>query len=592
MTLERIRDDDTLRKELRDMTLINRRAIFKQLPPPVGDVKFSDADILGIQKSLMMKPSVQSAQPGEEPETDVPLSWGKVSSEALKNFDDSAIEYGKNLWQALRHPIQSGQQLFGLLAGAVEKAIPGGEDKHEKILMDTVKFFQERYGGSNFSKVMESIKKTIASDPVGFLSDLSIIITGGSTGAVKVVQLSGKLSKIGTKAVKGAAIATPIADKVIDIAGAVNKIAQKAQFLDPISGGVKLTQKGVGRVVKPFRSAESVNTKLNQAIQSSLKFDPEAKLIDNAALAQEMIRRGVTLTEKDLNMFRSNQVNLAQEMERAVDAMAKTGKKVPSTKIAKAFDNVLNDMEKFKLSGVDEPAFVKQLTKLKDEWLELKPEQLGVRAVQDMKKALGSKFDAKIGQEFGKLKNTVDDQQRRILSSIIEDIFPEAVEGSAKRLTERFTSKRGKGDFRSPDVKGSASKAGAGAINKEFGLQKDIANAIESVLNKHIVSPSSGSRGLVVGGAANVGVGLLAGFATGSFLVGAGSAISYTVMVVYLTKIIDNPALKLSFAKRVAKIQNIRISAAKKIVESRLLDAVTSATAQAQQVGRIANETK
>ena len=45
---------------------------------------------------------------------------------------------------------------------------------------------------------LENIKKTFAEDPVGFISDASIILTGGGTLATKV----GPLTKIGEQAKK------------------------------------------------------------------------------------------------------------------------------------------------------------------------------------------------------------------------------------------------------------------------------------------------------------------------------------------------------------------------------------------------------
>ena len=46
-----------------------------------------------------------------------------------------------------------------------------GEQGNEQIAKEVGNFFAQRYGG------LENIKKTFATDPIGMLSDVSIILT-------------------------------------------------------------------------------------------------------------------------------------------------------------------------------------------------------------------------------------------------------------------------------------------------------------------------------------------------------------------------------------------------------------------------------
>lgn len=134
----------------------------------------------------------------------VPMSAGDVMSGAATNFLPSAGRLAKNIVTPILHPIEAAKSLYHLGAGIIEKAIPG-EQADEATANAVGKYFSDRYGG------LENVKRTIASDPAGFMADASVVLGGG-----------------------GAALrATGIAGKVADVANSVGHVA------NPIALGIK-----------------------------------------------------------------------------------------------------------------------------------------------------------------------------------------------------------------------------------------------------------------------------------------------------------------------------------------------------------------
>ena len=106
------------------------------------------------------------------------LSGADVATQAMANLFPSAVQFGKDITYPIREPLEFAKNIATLGRGVVELAIPG-EQENEKVAKDVGRFLANRYGG------MENIKKTIAQDPVGFMSDAASILTFGGTLAAK-----------------------------------------------------------------------------------------------------------------------------------------------------------------------------------------------------------------------------------------------------------------------------------------------------------------------------------------------------------------------------------------------------------------------
>ena len=64
-----------------------------------------------------------------------------------------------------------------------------------------------------FSKqrpALENLKKTMATDPIGLLSDISIVLTGGAALVPKLAGTTGKIGSIASKVGKVGSVIDPI----------------------------------------------------------------------------------------------------------------------------------------------------------------------------------------------------------------------------------------------------------------------------------------------------------------------------------------------------------------------------------------------
>lgn len=149
-------------------------------------------------------------------------SWSDVGSQALTNAPHSAVEFGKSIAQPFIHPVDTAKGLMNLGQGLVEygNKVPGlgsaiaavnpvlgaahaasrvtdliggsssPPEDHTKYVDAVGKFFTDRYGG------MENLKKTMATDPVGFLADASAVLSGGGGLAARAPGIVGKIGEV------------------------------------------------------------------------------------------------------------------------------------------------------------------------------------------------------------------------------------------------------------------------------------------------------------------------------------------------------------------------------------------------------------
>jgi hypothetical protein len=146
--------------------------------------------------------SVVSTQPLEKQN----LGYGEMFSQAASNIPSSASNMASGLYHAVTNPVQTVSNLLDVGAGALQKALP-------KPLVDFVNQFEsnpeaskravnmanaiggmykDRYGS------VEGIKNTIATDPVGAMGDLSLLLSGGASVASKTPALTKLASALQT----------------------------------------------------------------------------------------------------------------------------------------------------------------------------------------------------------------------------------------------------------------------------------------------------------------------------------------------------------------------------------------------------------
>jgi hypothetical protein len=124
-------------------------------------------------------------------------NMSEVPGAALRNLPKSAVEFGSNLVTPFIHPVNTFMGIGDVIGGVLEPVTPDflyGDEalKNAKAARAGLyDFVANRYGG------YENLKRTMAEDPVGFLGDLSTLLSGGAAGAGKLgaTTTAGKLTK-------------------------------------------------------------------------------------------------------------------------------------------------------------------------------------------------------------------------------------------------------------------------------------------------------------------------------------------------------------------------------------------------------------
>jgi hypothetical protein len=254
------------------------------------------------------------------------LSWGDVPMTALSNVPSSAKRAVGELVDAVVNYDDTAEALGNLAVGTGQKAwrnITGGEEKGDKEwAADAVgQYFADRYLS------MDGLKRALAYDPVGVLSDLSTVLTGGA-GALKG---AGAL----TKSVAG------VNRTALDVANALKKTGQVgsalATYSDPLSLTGKVLGKGtelaMGKEYTPaqrmYQSALGLNTGFSN--NGKARFSQPEVL----AMTREGVDSRIPVTSSGWKQADDMVRGLNEQIDKAIDAADAAGVKVDPEQIAK-----------------------------------------------------------------------------------------------------------------------------------------------------------------------------------------------------------------------------------------------------------------
>jgi len=162
-------------------------------------------DVLNAIKEVNSRPASDQPQPT--------LSFSEMISQAFANTPASAAQFGSDIVQPFLNPVETADSIISLGKGIVQLAIPG-EQGDEKTARAVGAYFVDRYGS------LEDAKRTFAADPVGFLGDASVVITGGAGLAARAPMVTGK------------------------VAATVDKVRKVGEKIDPINAAVSTAKVG------------------------------------------------------------------------------------------------------------------------------------------------------------------------------------------------------------------------------------------------------------------------------------------------------------------------------------------------------------
>ncbi len=187
-------------------------------------------------------------QPQIEQKQSQPLTAGQVAKGAVTSFVPSLGNMIGDIISAISSPLETGKAVLDVGAGALQNILPErlvqfiGEDKASREAANKVgQFYIDRYGSP------EAVKKVIATDPAGFLADVSTVLTGGAMATTKVPAVSSALSKTASMvdplaltartAAAGLTGAGKVAENVLGATTGVGKEAISQAFKAGAEGG-------------------------------------------------------------------------------------------------------------------------------------------------------------------------------------------------------------------------------------------------------------------------------------------------------------------------------------------------------------------
>jgi len=266
--------------------------------------------------------------------------------EATGNILPSAGRFAANIGTALTRPQQTVETMGNIAAGGVERGmdvITGkkeGAGEEEPVFDAFIKAITDRYGG------WDKLERTMVTDPVGFLADVSTLLSGGAT-----IAESAGLEGIAAVAKTGASFTNPISLATKGIAAGANKIAQTGL-------------------------PESIYARTMKIPPGSLR-DTERANVLKTLVRDEKLPLGKGAVDRMSSTIKT----LDNGISTAIENASQKGETVEVSKLVKALDNMKNSKEIRR--RLDAPAAVKAIDKTKQNILDHSFNQSGQLSLSD-----------------------------------------------------------------------------------------------------------------------------------------------------------------------------------------------------------------
>ena len=282
--------------------------------------------------------------------------WADVPIQAITNLPKSAAEFGKNIYEAVSHPLETAKGVLDLGAGAlhnitpraisewIDKADwnPEAKDRAVQTANAIGHLYKNRYGTS------EGFKEALATDPVGVASDLATLMSGGTALATKT-GLSYKAGQVASKLGMTPEVAN-VAEKVVTnlnpVTAATNVVNAVGKPLlgsltgvgsENIANAAKAGYAGDTSFVNQLRGNAPINAPLDAA---------KANLATMRQAKGNAYRSGMTDITNDKSVLNFDEINKAlKETKDSISFKGQTGAEVP-TKVHEDLSNIINEWKK------------------------------------------------------------------------------------------------------------------------------------------------------------------------------------------------------------------------------------------------------
>ncbi len=357
--------------------------------PGQGIVEFpdnmSDADIEKAIKGSFQPPAKKGLSEDEKlaelgPNVAGLVGVGRGFKQLGLNIPKSAGKFAGNIFQALRHPVQTGKAVGRLGLGGLQELIPG-EQGLEREFEQTIGSLVEPFTS------LEKFSETAIEDPFRIATDIAAL----GTGVGAVFKGAGAVGKVGALSKAGQAV------------GGASKL------LDPIGA--------IGGGLRRLSSKQRTNSLVKTAL--SLPKKKGIEKIDE--LAEAFLQSDITVTREALKSLDGKITKLNRAVNDIVDTSTDLGVRIKTGDIVNAIDDLVSDANRQGLKTPD----LKRLNKLRDDFKAQHGAILTPSQVQEIKVGLNKGFVPDLESRIGQVTKKFDDKVRREAKLQLEEIHPE-----------------------------------------------------------------------------------------------------------------------------------------------------------------------
>jgi hypothetical protein len=334
---------------------------------------------------------LQLARQGPPPPDDVPPPEElSAVREAASNIGPSAKAFARNIYTALRHPIQTARGVGSVVAGGISKAIPG-EQESEEVFDLFYDMLAERFGGA------ENLEQTFREDPVGLMADLSLVL-GGIGGTLNRAGKAAQATKITTAAKAGAAVSKT---------GAV--ISKTGKLVDPVGG--------TGTAIKALVQARAP---INSLVKTALQLPKKTGLQRSDELATAFLEKGLTVNRKSLRKLDTAIKESQSDIRKMIDRSTREGVEIATDDILRSLDDLVKNASK---EGLELPD-LRVLERMRRQFAEQKGLTMTTQEAQAWKQGFNKGFKPDMESRFGQVRSKVRDQLRKTTKEMLEELHP------------------------------------------------------------------------------------------------------------------------------------------------------------------------
>ena len=327
----------------------------------------------------------------------------------VREIPGSALQLMKDMSFPIRHPIQTVKGMTSIVRGGVDKLQSEQGDlptQNEQAFDAMLDFYGDRFGS------VDALKNTAMNDPVGILSDISGIVTLGTSSLPKITGRAGKV---------------------------VETLNKTAKAVDPMNLAANAVRLPLGKLIPKDLPVKQMN--------SAVKWNTTTPMKIRNSLAQSMLEEGIQPTLEGMRKAWKVIDDMQEGLTKLIEESTNSGVTIPREKVFK----YIRDAKKKAAEGGNPANELKQIDKFVDDlettWFEYDLPDFTPTKIQRFKQDLYELVgDDKWARTTARGTDAARMATARSARQIIEDLVPEARamnrrEGKMIALTDALEQK-------------------------------------------------------------------------------------------------------------------------------------------------------